>query len=750
VVSLALVVGLFATGDGPADAMTSTVTATGRFAYVRPNGTVVGIRNAFVEMCDDDGLVGCPRMGTTTTDANGFFTVVGTGADPDFPLFPPDPPDPRVRVVATGPSGRVQTTLLADYCFRSAPINNALPGAVLSYGTMTPATSTSCDIVNSSTAGHDGAWELYNSVRQEWELMRAETLRSSGRDIAQVRVIWPDNIGGKTFYRPPLPGLDEGSISIKPGDEFVEPTILHEYGHHVLYHFGESPLPDYNNGICDTINFLNFGGHCLWRSEKGAVAWTEGWPDFLAEFMSTTLGKARTLSSFGCDPIVPTICGTIESPPQPSPDPDLAHVEGTVAAVLWDLLDSNQDNRDFDNSTDRLNLSFSTLWDIYQGFDPDPFTNHNRILDLDELWNAFAALRPSELNRVSEIYDENGLTKPAADLTVTSASGPGSTVQTNSLMSVADTTANVGAVRTGTAFLIRAYLMPVAGGALTPLSSRGPGELLAGGSSPGTITGFAPATPGSYVVRICADDDRTTFETNESNNCRDTAPFSVVPSVSIGDATVTEGNSGTTTMSFGVSLSTPSSSTVTVHYATSDGNAKAPADYVASSGTVTFLPGQTVKFVNVPVKGDLLDEANETMNVTLSSPVGAVIGDGTAVGRINDNDPTPSLRINNVQTLEGQSGVKNLAFTVSLSAPSGRQVRVHWATANGTAVAGSDYIAASGTLTIPAGATRGTTVVQVKGDRTVEPNQAFKVKLSSPVNATIAVATGTGTIVNDD
>jgi hypothetical protein len=752
VTSLALVVGLFVSGDHPAEAFTSTITATGRFAYVRPDGSVVGIRNAFVEMCDDDGLLGCPRMGTGTTDANGFFTVTGTGADPDFPFVPPDPPDPRMRVVATGPSGRVQTTLLADYCFRSAPINNTLPGTY-SFGTMTPSGSTSCDIVNSSTAGHDGAWELYNSVRQEWESMRSETLRTPGRDIPQVRVIWPDNIGNQTFYRPPLPGLDEGSISIKPGDEFKEPVVLHEYGHHVLYHFGESPLPDYNNGICDTVNFLNFGGHCLWRSEKGAVAWTEGWPDFLAEFMSTTLGKARTLSTFGCDPLVPTICGTVESPPQPPPDPDLAHVEGTVAAVMWDLLDANQDNHDFDNSTDRLSLSFSTLWDLYQTFDPDPFTSHNNILDLDELWNGFASQRPTELNRVSEIYDENGLSKPAADLAVTAASTSASSVLPGAPLTITDTTSNIGAVRTGTSSVTRSYLVPTVGfSLLNPLGARTVGDVLPSGSAPGSTTVTLPSTTtaGSYVIRVCADDNGTTFETNESNNCRDTPAFTVQTSVSVGDATVTEGNTGTRSMTFPVTLSSPSSNTVSVDYTTSNGSAKAPADYSAISGTLSFAPGQTTKNITVQVRGDLLDENNETLIVGLSNPVNTVVGDGAAIGRINDDDPLPSLRINNVQTAEGQSGVKNLTFTVTLSAVSGRQVRVHWATANGSAVAGSDYVAASGTLTIAAGASRGTIVVQVKGDRTVEPNQAFKVKLSSPVSATIAVATGTGTIVNDD
>src|SRR5262249_12216590 len=108
------------------------------------------------------------------------------------------------------------------------------------------------------------------------------------------------------------------------------------------------------------------------------------------------------------------------------------------------------------------------------------------------------------------------------------------------------------------------------------------------------------------------------------------------------------------------------------------------------------------------------------------------------------------LRINNVQATEGQSGTKNFTFRVSLSAISGRTVRVNWKTLNGTALAGSDYVAGMGTLVIPAGATGGNVVVVVKGDRIHEANETFKVTLSTPSAAIIAVATGQGTILNDD
>jgi hypothetical protein len=77
-------------------------------------------------------------------------------------------------------------------------------------------------------------------------------------------------------------------------------------------------------------------------------------------------------------------------------------------------------------------------------------------------------------------------------------------------------------------------------------------------------------------------------------------------------------------------------------------------------------------------------------------------------------------------------------------------VTVGYATANGTASAGSDYVAQSGTLTFAAGQTSRTIGVVVKGDRNAEPNETFTVRLSGPSGATIARATGVGTIANDD
>jgi hypothetical protein len=110
------------------------------------------------------------------------------------------------------------------------------------------------------------------------------------------------------------------------------------------------------------------------------------------------------------------------------------------------------------------------------------------------------------------------------------------------------------------------------------------------------------------------------------------------PSVSVGDASVAEGNAGTTPLSFPVTLSAASTQPVSVTYATADGTATAPSDYTAANGTLTFNPGETSKTISVAVAADLAIEPDETLSIALSGAVGATIATGTATGRITNDD----------------------------------------------------------------------------------------------------------------
>jgi hypothetical protein len=195
-----------------------------------------------------------------------------------------------------------------------------------------------------------------------------------------------------------------------------------------------------------------------------------------------------------------------------------------------------------------------------------------------------------------------------------------------------------------------------------------------------------------------------------------------------------------------------SNGTTKVDYTTSNGTATAPQDYTATSGQLTFGNGETTKTFVVPIINDTLNEASETVNLTLSNAQGS--GDlgspTTAVLTITDNDPQPALSINDVSVTEGNSGTVNANFIVTLSAASGQTVTVNYATANGTATAPTDYQAQSNTLTFTPGQTTKTVTVLVNGDTTSEPDENFFVNLSGATNASISDAQGVGTIVSDD
>ena len=112
----------------------------------------------------------------------------------------------------------------------------------------------------------------------------------------------------------------------------------------------------------------------------------------------------------------------------------------------------------------------------------------------------------------------------------------------------------------------------------------------------------------------------------------------LIPTVSMSDATVTEGDSGSVNANFNVTLSTAYVSDVTVFYSTYDGTATAGLDYTSVGSSVVFAPGETAKIVSVPVLGDTLDEDNETFNISISSATNATVLDGNGVGTITDND----------------------------------------------------------------------------------------------------------------
>lgn len=222
------------------------------------------------------------------------------------------------------------------------------------------------------------------------------------------------------------------------------------------------------------------------------------------------------------------------------------------------------------------------------------------------------------------------------------------------------------------------------------------------------------------------------------------------PTLTIGDVTVNEGDSGTTTAVFTATLSAISGKTITVDWATMDGTAVAGTDYVAASSTLTFIPGDDEKNISITINGDINDEFDETFTVDLSNESNVTLSSSSAQATITNDDLPPELTIEDVSVTEGDSGTTTADFTVNLSVASGKTITVNYQTADGSATAGSDYVSATDTLTITPGLESETISITVIGDMVDEFNETFDITLSNPDNATISGGTAVGTITDDD
>jgi chitinase len=220
--------------------------------------------------------------------------------------------------------------------------------------------------------------------------------------------------------------------------------------------------------------------------------------------------------------------------------------------------------------------------------------------------------------------------------------------------------------------------------------------------------------------------------------------------LSINNLWLAEGNSGSKSATFTVSLSEVSGAAVTVTAATANGTATSGSDYTAKTSGLTIPAGQLSTLFSVTTAGDLSVEPNESFFVNLSAASNATILDGQGQGTIL-NDDGVALSVGDVTISEGDAGTKQATFTVQLTKAATVPVTYTIATANGTAAAGSDYVAKTLTgETIPAGQIMRTFSVTLNGDTAVEADETFAVNLSAATGATILDAQGMGTIGNDD
>jgi hypothetical protein len=229
--------------------------------------------------------------------------------------------------------------------------------------------------------------------------------------------------------------------------------------------------------------------------------------------------------------------------------------------------------------------------------------------------------------------------------------------------------------------------------------------------------------------------------------------FSITPSVTVQNVTL-----GTTTATFTVTRSSPDNTAITIPVSTADGTAVAGADYLPLVDyPLNFGPNQTTATVQVTVIGNPLNDASKMFTVTLGTPVqtgtktddgSLVAGKSTGTVTINSAATEPIITVSTATAPEGDQ----LQFLVNLVGANGQPlqsdqpVTVHFATADGTALAGTDYDSVSGTLNFPAGVTQEIVTVNTLYDAANTTGRTFQLNLSNATNATFSGPAGTTSI----
>ncbi|WP_424134964.1 Calx-beta domain-containing protein [Roseomonas chloroacetimidivorans] len=269
----------------------------------------------------------------------------------------------------------------------------------------------------------------------------------------------------------------------------------------------------------------------------------------------------------------------------------------------------------------------------------------------------------------------------------------------------------------------------------------------------------------TFTLTLSSPSAGTTITTSTSTGTILNDDTLSAPSLALsGPASVSEGNSGDTLVTYTVTRSGDTSGTSSANWtvAGSGGNPADAADFGGTlpSGTVTFAAGETSKTITVRVSGDLTVEATEAFTLALSSPsAGTTLGTGTITTAIQNDDvagAAPSLAISGpVSLAEGSAGATAFIYTVTRSGDTSGTSSASWAVAGSGAnpADAADFGGAlpSGTVTFAAGETSKTVTVNIAGDRLVEMDETFTLTLSSPsAGTTITTATSAGTILNDD
>ncbi len=441
--------------DSPASA-DNVITVTGQAVYTDANGNDIGVEGAKVQVCDTGLIRECE---VSITGPDGSFDIVFNDT------FAGDLSQVYVEVIAqsvgvqVGPPG----FLPVWYCFRTTTRSIA-DGETLDFGVLRPLENRTCDVnfARHTDPRENAGFYVFTRLHRAYSFMNSvnSSVGKPAVPVVTARLVAEADADDTdvSFYDSVFDTITMQPYSWQPGSVRGATTIWHEYGHHLMNEFAESPPPDYVNGNCDDepeiiiIFEIPDPGHCRWLSELGVVAWTEGVPTFLAavfesEILGTTSIRDDTASfsaedknwwyrgtEFPAMRLVPTqedvlwFLGDSDGLREEHPSAgELDHVEGWTTAVMWDVYDADTaqftgdfievDDHDQDMARDTMTLPFRDIWRVITSYDPAPGdTDHNHPTSVGEFRDGVMAIIPGVSEaRLAGAFLENHVTVPATE-----------------------------------------------------------------------------------------------------------------------------------------------------------------------------------------------------------------------------------------------------------------------------------------------------------------------------------------------
>ncbi|HLX65097.1 MAG TPA: Calx-beta domain-containing protein [Planctomycetota bacterium] len=310
---------------------------------------------------------------------------------------------------------------------------------------------------------------------------------------------------------------------------------------------------------------------------------------------------------------------------------------------------------------------------------------------------------------------------PRADLTLAILAAPSPVIQNGSLTYTCTVTNNGPDVANGVSFAFpiasgTSFVSATVPAGWTQTSTNNPGDT--SGTITETIPTLASGASGVIVIKVnvsatapigsMLSSPATVTATSPAdpipanNNNNPNVVVAAPPSVSINSISLNEGNAGTTLATFTLTLSAAAQQQAQVDYATVDGTAKAPQDYTSQVGTAAFLVNATTATFTVPIVGNTLVEPDKTFTVHLSNPVALTIGTNDGTCTIKNDDFGGTLQFSKANYVVNENA-GTATITVTRTAGQASGVTIAYTTSDGTALNGTDYTTASGTLTFNAG-----------------------------------------------